>query len=261
MKTVFFSSALLAAALSVTPAAHAGVSISVGPHQSDATSGKISPYWGLPNVFMETFDLPGGGCGLNGPPQSVAGGPWGIVKGSLQGAYAAPAGDSSCYAYAPVYQGQGMYAGSALPADAPVGALSAVDILYQPLIDSLPAGTQLNYVGLYYGSIDHYDKLEFYSGTTLVATVSGTSILDACGSCTPGDRTSDATNAFVNLYFTPDIAFNRLRFVTYGVAVEVDNVAVGFDVTPVPEPPAVVLAGAGLATLLWIARRRRSPRK
>jgi len=260
MKTVFFSTALLAASLSALPVAHAGVTISVGPHQSDATAGKISPYWGLPTVFMETFDLPGGGCGLNAPPQSVSGGPWGIVQGSKSGAYAAPAGDSSCYAYAPTFQGIGQYPGSALPPGV-TGWQSAVDINYQPLVNTLPAGTYLNYFGLYYGSIDNYNTLEFYSGDTKVATITGASILAACGTCHPGDQSSDSTNAFVNLYFTEDVEFTRLRFLSNGQAVEVDNLTAGFDVTPVPEPPAFVLAGAGVAMLLWVAGRRRKPRQ
>ncbi|WP_077035542.1 hypothetical protein [Pelomonas sp. KK5] len=255
MKILCTAVVVVAALMSST--AQAGVTISVGPHQNDPTSGKISPYWGLPTVFMETFDLPGGGCGLNAPASSVSGGPWGIVQGSLQAAYAAPAGDSSCYAYAPVHNGIGQYPGSALPAGTAPGVLSVVDINYQPLISTLPAGTYLNYFGLYYGSIDTYNTLEFYSGNTKVATITGKSILAACGSsCTSGDRTSDDTNVFVNLYFTEDVEFTRLRFFSTGVAVEVDNLTAGFNVTPVPEPPAMLLAAGGLMALAAVVRRR-----
>src|SRR6202000_275437 len=99
---------------------------------------------------------------------------------------------SSCYAYAPVFNGIGQYPGSSLPSGSAPGLLSALDINYQPLISTLPPGTYLNYFGLYYGSIDNFNTLEFYSGDTLVATVSGDTILAACGACKPGDQSSDA---------------------------------------------------------------------
>jgi hypothetical protein len=254
MKKVLLT-ALIAAGFLATLPAQAAVTISVGPHTPDAVSGKISPYWGLPTVFMETFDLPGGGCGLNAPASSVSGGPWGTVQGTLAHAYAAPAGDSSCYAYAPASGGVGLYPGSALPSGLPSTVLSQVDINYQPLISTLPPGTYLNYFGLYYGSIDKFNTLDFFSGNT----VTGQSILDACGTCKPGDQGSDATNAFVNLYFTEDVEFTRLRFTTSGVAVEVDNLTAGFDVTPVPEPSTWALFGAGVAAMGLIQRRRKHP--
>ncbi len=172
----------------------------------------------------------------------------------MSGAYAAPAGDSSCYAYAPPSNGAGLYPGSSLPPGLPANVLSSVNIDYSPLLATLPAGTFLNYFGLYYGSIDNYNQLTFYSGNTLVATVSGASILAACGGCTPGDRSSDATNAFVNLYFTDDVEFTRLTFETTGVAVEVDNLTVAF--APVPEPSTLLLLCSGLAGIGLVAQRR-----
>ncbi len=258
MNKVLLNAVLVIASLAAFSSARAGVTIEVGPHQSDPVMGKISPLWGASNVFMETFDLPGGGCGLNAPASSVSGGPWGIVTGTVSGAYAAPAGDSSCYAYAPSSAGAGQYPGSSLPSGTAPGVLSLVHINYAPLVSTLPAGTYLNYFGLYYGSIDTFNQLDFYSGNTLVATVTGASILAACGSsCKSGDQHSADTNAFVNLYFTKDVEFTRLDFQSSGIAVEVDNLTVAY---AVPEPGTMALMGAGVAAIAFLVRRRASRR-
>ncbi len=121
---------------------------------------------------------------------------------------------------------------------------------YSGLIASL-GGTSLNYLGLYYGSIDYYNDLIFYDKDgNVILTITGQSLIDFFNG-TSGDKVSNATNVYVNLFFTPVESFTSFSFTTSGVAFEMDNVAVGH----VPEPATLALLGLGL-TALGVSRRR-----
>ncbi|APW39082.1 hypothetical protein RD110_19250 [Rhodoferax koreense] len=221
-------------------------------------SGKTSPYLDAANVakgtvFVETFDHPAAGsavtsqgCGIDTPSNlvSITGGSYGTRKGTVAGAAAAPSGDSTCFAYGPAI-------GGALP--------DTVTLDYTGLINSL-GGKTLNYLGLYYGSIDTYNDLMFYDANgDLIQTITGQSLIDLFNG-TSGDQTSSASNIYVNLLFTDAEAFTSFKFTTRAIAFEMDNVAVGYNVSAIPEPGSIGLLGLGLAAL-GVNRRRSKAKK
>ena len=220
-------------------------------------SGKTSYLLGADNVatpgtgvFVETFSARNGGgnaqgCGVDTPSSlvSISGGSYGFRQGTVPGLAAAPAGDSTCFAYGP---GAG-------------ATTSQVNVNYTGLINALGLGTSLNYLGLYYGSIDTYNDLIFYNAAGgVITTVTGASLINDFGGRS-GNQTADSSNIYVNLFFTPDEQFTSFSFRTTGIAFEMDNVAVGFNVnaTAVPEPASIALLGVGLAAL-GLTRRRKT---
>lgn len=236
-------------------------------------SGKTSPIGvdsnnnPLPGYFIETFDQPGsidrtiitdtggqitidagGGFNTLDPTSLNVTNGLGITSGSTSGESAAPAGDETFYAFGP-----GPNAGA---------TTSSVRIentdfnAYQP-------GLFINYLGLYYGSIDNYNTIAFYNGEDLLTTDSGflmdgilegSEILGETGG-TSGNQFAPGSNVYVNLSFDNNELFTAFEFRTTGIAFELDNIVAG--VTPVPEPSTFLLLGGGLIGLGLIGRRRK----
>lgn len=260
MKKVILSTMLAAVGL-LSVSAHA-VSVSFNSTNTNVLggdqSGKTSPYLDAANVakgtvFVETFDRPAPGstvtsqgCGIDTPSSlvSISGGTYGVRKGTVQGGAAAPSGDSTCYAYGPEL-------GQAVP--------DTVTLNYSGLINSL-GGETLNYLGLYYGSIDTYNDISFYNATGgLIQTITGQSLINLFNG-TSGDQISNSSNIYVNLLFTDAEEFTSFKFTTRAIAFEMDNVAVGYNVSAIPEPGSIALLGLGLAAL-GVSRRRNKAAK
>lgn len=199
---------------------------------------------GLPSANDSSYNVDGksDGCAINSPlvvtPSSTD--VLNVRKGSTRNVAAAPAGDNTCYAYT-------------TPDN--VGEDSFVDIDYTNFLASIGdieaslAGSSIDYLGFYWGSIDTYNTFEFYSDDTLVKSITGEEILNLLGG-EEGDKESDKSNVYVDINFTVDEAFNRLRVISSGVAGEFDNIVVGLTNRNVPAPASLAFLGLGVMGLV-----------
>jgi hypothetical protein len=105
----------------------------------------------------------------------------------------------------------------------------------------------MRYFGLLWGSVDNYNSLEFWDGTTHVGTLTGTDVWAGAN----GDQGADGT-FYVNV--KSDLAFDRVVARSTGYAFELDNVAYN-TTSPIPEPATLALFGTILFSL-GLARRR-----
>ena len=106
------------------------------------------------------------------------------------------------------------------------------------------SGTQ-TYLGLLAGSIDSYNSINFFNGTTSVGSFTGTQIAALVG-------TTVGQSAYANFFST--IAFTSVQLSSTQNSFEFDNVAYGN--VAVPEPSSLALCVvAGLAGLT-VARKR-----
>ena len=199
----------------VSVAAPAAVTIDYS-HAIAADGTLTSPYG---DAIVDTFDDPG-------RPGWTYTGNGAIVSGTMSGSYAAPY--NSTYMVAPDATNY-----FAVPKD---------QTTLWAMVDF--GGSTYNYLGLFWGSVDDYNLIEFLNAGVVVAEGSWTGTQAVSPSSANGDQTAPSTNLYVNFYDMPD--FDAVRFTSTDYAFELDNLAVR--PTPVPAPGAflLVLLGAGL---------------
>lgn len=203
-------------------------SIKIGGNYTEAN--KASSYKDQTGFLTETFDSASLGI-IENSTGLAHGWLWtsgtdsgSVVKGSVSGQHAAPFGQNQA---------------------------DATNYLSVPNPDSTGSvkvkfKATYNYFGLWWGSIDKYNSLDFYNGGTNVFSFSGAKLIPASGSWT-----AQSQNSYVN--FLNLDAFDSVVFTSTQKAFELDNITVGNN--PVPEPATILLFGTGLAGLVGARRR------
>jgi MYXO-CTERM domain-containing protein len=174
----------------------------------------------------------------------------GVVSGAQGGVYAPPVISGS--------NGIGFGAGGATQPNGATttsylttGSTGAQGFANASMTFNLPFAAQ--YFGLLWGSVDTYNTLSFFDGTTLVGSITGSQVT----SNATGNQGAMGT-FYVNINST--VAFNRVVATSSQFAFEIENVALQRgpgndpDVT-VPTPAAFGLFGLGLLALAALRRR------
>ena len=103
-------------------------------------------------------------------------------------------------------------------------------------------------VSFLWGSVDSYNTVSFYSGSTLLDSYTGTSAASLVGSTANGKQT------LVFTYDTTSTPITSVKFSSSGYSFELDNVTA----SAVPEPETYALMLAGLGAIAFVARRRKA---
>ncbi len=111
-------------------------------------------------------------------------------------------------------------------------------------------GSDQNYLGLYWGSVDSYNRITFYDGDQVVDSFAGAAITSPQEP--DGNWVGSDTNKYVNFLFTDGTTFDKIELYTSGIAFELDNLAIA----RVPVPGAVLLGFLGLGAAGMRLRKR-----
>jgi hypothetical protein len=223
LRTCVAAGVLSLGLLGMNPPARAGITInsSVGGAPTGVS------YANFDNLPLGAMGGTSGGIGVAFSSDGQA------VQGSVGGVYAAPF----------LSNGNGTLFGD--PNNGP-DATTFLTTGVGSVTLTLPG--EEKYVGLLWGSVDTYNTLSLYNGSTLVGTVTGTDVTSSAN----GDQGANGT-FYVNINSTDN--FNKVVATSSAYAFEFDNVA--YNVSAVPEPSSMVLALIGGVGAAGFARIRR----
>lgn len=172
-----------------------------------------------------------------------------VVQGSLSGRYAAP--------FLSGANGAGFGAGGGTQANGAdatpylstgsTGAFAGAGI-------TISFAAPQSYFGLLWGSVDTYNTLSFFSGATLLGSITG-------GQVTPQATGNQGAQGTFYVNINSGLAFDRVVATSSQYAFEFDNLAWSAAPVGVPEPAALAMLAAGLAGLglaLYLRRQRRA---
>ena len=75
-------------------------------------------------------------------------------------------------------------------------------------VTATPGGSY-NYFGLYWGSMDDYNTLTFYSGSNAILSITGADVITALNLL--GNQTAAGSNRYVDFYFG-SLSFDSFKF-------------------------------------------------
>jgi hypothetical protein len=109
---------------------------------------------------------------------------------------------------------------------------------------------QEKYFGLLWGSVDTFNTLSFFDGSTLVGSLTGADVTSSAN----GNQGEFGT-FYVNINSTA--SFDKVVATSSQIAFELDNVA--YNVTAVPEPSSFILAFiGGVGAVTYKLKRRKA---
>lgn len=108
-----------------------------------------------------------------------------------------------------------------------------------------------NRLQLYWGSVDAYNSIDFWSGGSVVASLTGSDLTPLLAN---GNQVSQLSNRLVSVFLTNNLTYDFARLSSSGNSFEVDNISAA-----VPEPAtwAMMLFGFGALGVLSARRSRR----
>jgi hypothetical protein len=174
-----------------------------------AGQGQVTSQSGVTTLDFNTDTLPAGVTFSSAPSN--------LVTGNLSGVYAAPPGDTSRY-------------------------LTVSPTSGSPV--SITLATAANYIGFYAGSLDDFNLIQFFNGSTLVSSYTGSALASLAGVPANGDQ---SIGRYFNVFETGN-SFTTVLLSSTQNAFELDNFAIGVaaPVTEVPLPGTLSLFGLGL---------------
>jgi hypothetical protein len=104
--------------------------------------------------------------------------------------------------------------------------------------------TAANYIGFYAGSLDDFNLIQFFNGSTLVSSYTGTALAALAGVPANGDQ---SIGRYFNVFESGN-SFTTVLLTSGANAFELDNFAIGVagPSNEVPVPGTLALFGLGL---------------